>query len=90
MLAVGSILEVRKHIAIILKFKQTSDARRQIHQQSSKMKSWRTLLNDDPHQTFKELSKSLNVGKSTVSKRLKTAGFVHKQDYRVPRALKDV
>lgn len=46
-----------------------------------------TLLNKDPHQRLKELSKLLNVGESTVSKRLK---FVHKQDYRVPRALEDV
>ncbi|EFN85301.1 Histone-lysine N-methyltransferase SETMAR, partial [Harpegnathos saltator] len=28
-----------------------------------------TLLNEDPHQTLKELSESLNVDESTISKR---------------------
>ncbi|KOX72234.1 hypothetical protein WN51_01096, partial [Melipona quadrifasciata] len=49
-----------------------------------------TLLNEDPHQTLKELSKLLNVDKSIVSKRLKVAGFIHKKNYWVPHVLKDV
>lgn len=49
-----------------------------------------TLLNKDLHQMLKELSKLLNIGESTVSKRLKTAEFVHKQDYRVPHVLEGV
>ena len=42
------------------------------------------LLNENPHQTPKELSKQLNVDELTVSiytnvsKHLKAAGFIHK------------
>jgi len=48
-----------------------------------------TLLIEDSHQTLKELSESLNVDESTISKRLKAIGFIHKQDYWVPYVLKD-
>lgn len=48
-----------------------------------------TLLIKNSHQTLKELSESLNVDESTISKRLKAIGFIHKQDYWVPHVLKD-
>ena len=52
-------------------------------------KELETLLDEDPRQTLKELSQSLNVDESTVSKRLKVIGMIHQQDYWLPRVLKD-
>ena len=47
-----------------------------------------TLLDEDPGQTLLELSSSLGVDFSTVSKRLKAIGMVQKQGTWVPHELK--
>ncbi|KAG5318592.1 MOS1T transposase, partial [Pseudoatta argentina] len=47
------------------------------------------LLDEDPSQTLPELGKILQVGESTVSKRLKGLGMIQKQGHWVPRALKE-
>ncbi|KAG5327135.1 SRGEF factor, partial [Pseudoatta argentina] len=46
------------------------------------------LLDEDPAQTLSELGKILQVDESTVSKRLKGLGMIHKQGHWVPYELK--
>ena len=55
-----------------MKDKKRSDAQKKFGN-----KKLDILLNKDPYQMVKELSKSFNVDKLTVSKRLKTARFIH-------------
>lgn len=46
------------------------------------------LLDEDPCQTQEELAKSLGVDQSTISRRLKAAGFIQKHGNWVPHELK--
>lgn len=46
------------------------------------------LRNEDPCQTQEEIAKSLGVDRSTISKRLKAAGFIQKHGNWVPHELK--
>lgn len=48
-----------------------------------------TLLDEDSCQTLNELATSLNVDISTISRRLKTLGFVHKVGHWVPHELRE-
>lgn len=47
------------------------------------------LPEEDSYQTFKELSKILNVDESTVSKRLKAMGMIQKIGNWIPHELRE-
>lgn len=47
------------------------------------------LLNEDPCQTQDELTETLGVDRSTISKRLHALGMISKQDNWVPYELKE-
>ncbi|KAG5317870.1 MOS1T transposase, partial [Pseudoatta argentina] len=47
-----------------------------------------TLLDQNPNQTQEELAESLNIDRSTISKRLKAIGMIQKQGNWVPYELK--
>lgn len=51
-------------------------------------KELKALLDEDPYQTQEELAKLLSVDRSTISKRLKAAGFIQKQGNWLPYELK--